>query len=443
MAQTPLNCAIIGAGIVGLGAGIALRNSGHKATIFEKSTFKNEIGAAITVAPNGNRILDHWGFDAKAAGETLKEQSRYVDPETLELQIQLDLGDVRERFGHNFNAFHRCDLHQGLRELAESRGVKIVLGKEVVGLDCEKGEIQFKDAELQTFDMIVVADGIKSTFVNQISGSDAPLIKIGRSVFRGLIPMDLFLNDPLVRPIFENQPSGFYAALSKTGTFIMTYPCRNDKILNVAIFHDTRANHQDDQGWNSPATLEEVLEVLDGLHPAWKAIVKHAGDGMKCFPIAQREALPRFNCGRAVVIGDAAHCMQPVHAQGGAMGLEDAASLEILFPPTFSPQKESIPQRLQLLNDFRLPRVNTTQLYSNSQMQRNAKNNKDPVITDHISAIRKFYKGPLMEMTAKPWGRRERQEFWYGYDVFVQARRAMEVRGREGGLMQEEVRHFF
>lgn len=68
---------------------------------------------------------------------------------------------MRARFGHEFNAFHRVDLHEGLRKMAEGLGVTITLGMAVVDVNCEDGVIGFKSGESVSKDLVVIAGGIK------------------------------------------------------------------------------------------------------------------------------------------------------------------------------------------------------------------------------------------------------------------------------------------
>ncbi|KAM3415702.1 hypothetical protein BST61_g9217 [Cercospora zeina] len=435
-----LDVAIVGAGIAGLSAGIALKraNSSNIVKVYEKSTFKNEIGAAITLTPNANRILDRWGFDAKAHGGTDKLQVRMVNATTLDVEYQFGFEDVPEKFGYNLNAYHRVDLHRGLREMAEGPGVDILLGTEVVDLDCEEGVVKFKDDSSAKQDLIVVADGIRSELVNIVSGVDVAPRKIGKSVFRGLIPMQHLRDNPLVWKQFENQPSGFYTT-THNGIFFVTYPCSSDEIMNIAIFHTTRIGHEDDEGWSSPATKAEILSVLQSqdVHPFWCAMVNAApnDDDFKCFPITFRAPIPRYNNGRAILTGDAAHPFQPTHAQGGCLGIEDAQCLATLFrvvspsaPDYDDDDDDDVSLRCQLYNDLRMPRGNVTQLYSNVMFyQTNGVLDGEK----YEKKLREFHDGPLMPMNVLPRGR-EHQEFWYSYDVDLEAKKAMEWFEREG-----------
>jgi salicylate hydroxylase len=59
----PLHVLIIGAGIAGLGAAIGLAREGHKVTVIEKSSFAQEVGAALHMGPQANLVLKEWGVD--------------------------------------------------------------------------------------------------------------------------------------------------------------------------------------------------------------------------------------------------------------------------------------------------------------------------------------------------------------------------------------------
>lgn len=65
--DSPLQVAIIGAGLGGLAAAVALRRQGHAVTVYERYDFAGEVGASLSAASNGSRFLEEWGIDVKAA----------------------------------------------------------------------------------------------------------------------------------------------------------------------------------------------------------------------------------------------------------------------------------------------------------------------------------------------------------------------------------------
>jgi salicylate hydroxylase len=166
MSSNPkLQVGIVGAGIAGLAAAIALRRANCDVQVFERSSFKNETGAAVTISPNSARVLNHWGFDSAKAQATENLQLRIKTGATLETVYQEGYGNMEERYGHKNWSFHRVDLHDGLIKLAtdpdlsKGRPMKIRLATEVMGVDCSKGELTLANGEKTQKDLIVVADG--------------------------------------------------------------------------------------------------------------------------------------------------------------------------------------------------------------------------------------------------------------------------------------------
>jgi len=215
----------------------------------------------------------------------------------------------------------------------------------------------------------------------------------------------------------------------------ITYPCRGGDILNLAIFHrskEDKAASKDD--WNSPATVQDAVDVLTGMHPAWTALTKCA-DYMKFFSLYTRDPAPTMTCGKAVVIGDAAHPMMPTHAQGGCMALEDAAAFELLFGPLHFRPGDSVEDRLHLYDQLRLPRGSVAAIVSNAMFYRQGSGT-----TLEIEAS-KFFAGKI-PVNSEAWTD-EIRSFFYGYDVFEEAEKAAKSQNHMGDLPQQAVQHFW
>ncbi|GKT50058.1 FAD-dependent monooxygenase OpS4 [Colletotrichum spaethianum] len=113
-----LDIAIIGGGIAGLTAAIALRRAGHPVTIYEKSALSNEIGAAINVQTNASRPLLALGMDPVRARFVPAKGSQRVKGDTLEPVHELNLGAIADKYGSPWYFAHRVDLHQELKRMA-------------------------------------------------------------------------------------------------------------------------------------------------------------------------------------------------------------------------------------------------------------------------------------------------------------------------------------
>ncbi|KIX07860.1 uncharacterized protein Z518_02514 [Rhinocladiella mackenziei CBS 650.93] len=425
-----LQAGIVGAGVAGLSAAIALRKIGLDVEVFERSQFKNENGAAVSITPNGGRILEYWGFDPVKAGGIENIQVRRPKGDTLEpMAPTLNFTHVEKQFGHKWYFYHRVDMHRHLREKAGADGAVIRLGNQVMDVDPETGIIDLKDGTQVQKDLVIIADGQHDRLNAKITGKEVPMKRSGQTAYRCLIPMKDILADEETKFLFEDEPPGFWApALPPKGVMAVTYPCRDNTILNVLAVHRKLGQHATSEedviidDWNFPATHEDLEKVLDGFHPSVKKVFLKSPE-VKVYTQMKRDPLNKMTKGKAVIIGDACHPMLLTHAQGVSSSIEDAAALEIFLadvPPSegvTSAPSEKLLQRLEQFEKFRLPRVSATQILT------------DPVVPGPQAAanyakqeaeIRKYYSGPLPPTGAMPHSP-PICEFFFAYDVRKEA----------------------
>ena len=147
----PLRILIVGAGIGGLSAAIALRQQGHDVEIFEQSKMSQETGAAIHLASNANGLLRRLGLRVEDSGAV--ECTRVVEyfPGTAELKYQMDAKKMGDKlWAHPWHLAHRAHLHTALRQMAtgpEGKGkpAKLHLASRVKFVDPETASITIVD----------------------------------------------------------------------------------------------------------------------------------------------------------------------------------------------------------------------------------------------------------------------------------------------------------
>ncbi|CRL19783.1 Aromatic-ring hydroxylase-like [Penicillium camemberti] len=372
----PLKVIVVGAGLGGLGAAIALNRAGHDVQVIEQSGFLNEVGAAIHVAPNASRILKEWECDFHTlqaskcnrlqvwnlAGELL-----WTPIVTKEHQTALDIHD-------DWLLTHRVDLHNTLRAAAtkecNGRWVNIRLSSRVQSVDAETGVVTLDDGTTFTGDLIIGADGIHSRTVSSVTGQESSKESTGQNCFRFLIPVSKALNNELAASLLKKTGLDGLHAFTASDRRLVFYPCRQGQLLNVAGIHpsgdDTSAK---ESSWLDSSSVEHLLETYKDFGPELRQMCR-LGEDVKLWSLASRSPPTKFVKGRLALVGDAAHPTLPHQGQGGAQAFEDGAALGALFPSDTTP--EQVSGRLELYNKVRYERALTVMMMSKTHDERRA-----------------------------------------------------------------------
>ena len=311
--------AIVGAGIGGLTAALALLRSGHDVTVLEQARELGELGAGLQIAANGSRVLRALGLEERMEDIICEAEWKEVRVWSNGVTRKLfDLGaDSRERFGAPYWFVHRGDFHRVLRDAVTAlKADAIHTGARVDGYDAQGDRLSLRVASGQMVecDILVGADGVHSTLRSQMFESPTANFS-GLVAWRGLIDMDR-LPDDLRRPVGTNWvgPHGH----------VVTYPLRSGEILNfVGVIEDQAWRTE---SWSTTGTREECAARFPGWHPYIQAMIGAIDQPFK-WALVGRDPLARWSIGRATLLGDACHPTLPFLAQGVNMAIEDAMVL--------------------------------------------------------------------------------------------------------------------
>ncbi|GLW28991.1 FAD-dependent oxidoreductase [Actinoplanes regularis] len=308
--------AVIGGGVAGTAAAIALQSAGFDPVIHERHErgVADERGAFLSVAVNGLNALRALGLDpAKVLERGFPTPVMALRGASGRVLADLSLGETT-------TTIRRADLYAGLRAEAEARGIPIVYGAALTGAVTGRDgvEAEFADGRRVRADLLVGADGLRSRTRQALD----PTASVPH--YLGLLNAGGFTAGP-VEPRLAPPPGVMQMAFGRRAFFgWVTAP--------------------DGSVWwfaNPPA--KRPIEADSFTPESWKAHLVALFEGDPSSPAAELirasdEVVGPWNTedlgpvrvwrdDRAVLVGDAAHAMAPTSGQGASQALEDAVVL--------------------------------------------------------------------------------------------------------------------
>ncbi|KAL1955723.1 hypothetical protein VTO42DRAFT_8121 [Malbranchea cinnamomea] len=358
-----LDIAIIGGGIGGLAAGIALRRAGHKVTIYERADYAGEVGASISCAANGTRWLHEWGVDVAKGDPVVLKKLINRDWKTGEPVSVYDLADYEERWGHVYNMFHRQYMHRmlmdcAIQEKGEGTPVKVVLNHKCKDIDLYTGRVTFENGTTAMHDVVIGADGIGSA-VRRIIGINPEKKPASSSCLHANVDTATAVKLGLVD--YSKNSAIEYWGGHHTVNKIVLSPCNGGRLLSYYCFFPREKGDYANHNWNEEASVEELLAPYPDLD---RQVFNHLAIGKDIRPwrLWVHEPYDYWQKGIACIMGDAAHPMMPDQSQGACMAIEDAACLGLVFSRKHF--DGNIRKSLKIYEDVRKPRATRVQAAS-------------------------------------------------------------------------------
>lgn len=163
-----------------------------------------QVGAGIRVPPSSSRLSRAWGVDFDLVKKEVSRGNRFVDWKGKHL-LDVPYDDVEDRYGAPYYFIHRADLVDLLVKTTKGKpSITIRLNSRVASYNFEEPSIQLSSGENIRGDMIIVADGIKSSVRDTINGRPLPPQDTGDVAYRILVPAKPLLDDPDMAHLVEN-----------------------------------------------------------------------------------------------------------------------------------------------------------------------------------------------------------------------------------------------
>lgn len=349
---------IIGAGPAGLAAALRLHDMNNiSVTVYEIREQPTHLGGAINIPANGLRLLDRLGvYESLLKGGSITPQMTVHSVNGNELGRLDHITRLKAKTGYEFIRIKRTVVVDALLSEVQTRGIPIHFNKSLVVVDEDAGTgatITFSDGSSDRADLLLGCDGIHSAVRKLHVDPEVTPEYSGVSSMSSIVPM-------------PTELVGMHATFTSQGSVVVV-PCADNSQEKDLFWFLTRHIPEPDtadkrDGWNEHRekevagfknTLQEIIREIGGDWGSFLRDVVSKSDTVNFYPIYRLPHGGVWHTSRCVLIGDAAHAMQPHVGQGVSMALEDVFLLSRLLKKESAPLEESLRQ----FETIRRPRI--------------------------------------------------------------------------------------
>jgi salicylate hydroxylase len=347
-AQRP-DVVVVGGGIGGLFAAIALIAHGLRVSVYEQAASLGEVGAGVFLTPNSVRQLQRVGL-----GPAVEKRGARVGPSSRYFRHDgAPIAPVQVTDSSGWNAtfgMHRADLVEILAAALPPDAVCTghrCTGFEQIG---SIARVSFANGAVVQGDVVIAADGIHSELRQNVAPPSNPVFS-GSVAYRGVV----------ARERIPHWPTGSWQMWLGKGKHFLTFPLRSGELVNYVGF--VPADEEMKESWSAPGDPDVLRREFAGWDPRIELLLRQVQATFR-WALYDREPLPIWSRGRLTLLGDAAHPMLPHLGQGANQSIEDGMALATILAHA---NLETVPAALLAYERLRRERV--------AQVQRGAREN--------------------------------------------------------------------